>query len=143
MHWLSPRYAWECGGAIDMCHMHPFTLRHVHACTQLLASAAGWCCNRYGWLVLSVELFTCTSSLAYAVLLCRSTTSRFTEGLPPARRNKAGQTEPVTDSTVKYGTAHVPAVSLHLITTLPTDSTPLVKKASAAPQSYPSFWWHD
>jgi hypothetical protein len=59
-------------------------------------------CNRYGWLVLSVELFTCTSSLAYAVLLCRSTTSRFTEGLPPARQNKLGEYEPVTDTNIKY-----------------------------------------
>jgi hypothetical protein len=51
--------------------------------------------------VLVVEIFTSTSSLGYAVLLCRSTRSRRTEGLHPARRNRQGQYEPVLDERLK------------------------------------------
>lgn len=56
----------------------------------------------YGWLVLCVEMFTATSSLGYAVLLCKATRSRFTDGLPPARRNRQGQYEPVQDEKLKF-----------------------------------------
>jgi hypothetical protein len=51
---------------------------------------------------LALEIFCSTSSLSYAVLLCRRTTSRKSAGLLPAHRNKFGLVEPPDDRNLKY-----------------------------------------
>jgi hypothetical protein len=54
-----------------------------------------------GGIVLALEAFCATSSLSYAVLLCRRTTSRKSPGLEPAPRNKFGLVEPPDERKLK------------------------------------------
>jgi endoglucanase len=61
-------------------------------------------CPRYGWIVLCVEILTATSSLSYAVLLCRSTRSRGSPGLEPVPDSGNLEAPPfaVSDKLLKF-----------------------------------------